>query len=78
MASTTKRIANVEYQMATDNADRIRGERMVKAARLEPAEFRAARERIQREYEETILHAMLLLETAGQHSVLATSRQPAE
>ena len=64
MASTAKRIANVEYQMATDAADRVRGERMVKAARLEPETFRAAREQIQREYEDAILHAMLLLDAA--------------
>lgn len=60
---TGRQVANVEYQMATDAADRIRGERMVLAARLEPAAFRAARAAAQAEYEGVLLHARLVLDS---------------
>ena len=63
---TTHQSANVAYQMCTDNADRVRGERMIKAAGVLTGEaFQTTRKRIQEEYDWACWAAQRTLEASN-------------
>lgn len=62
---TAQRLANVHYQMDINNADRLRGEAMVRAAAAPTEEaFRAAKATAQAKYDHELAAARVAYETA--------------